>query len=147
MVSSGLGDPIAWVRGQFSGEYTNPLSKEALLMEEDRQNAAFQVAMAGMGALTRLIATAKTITEGIYEFVASSGKTYVGQSGNIPARLLRHIRSGKLVEGTAVKTKEVLGGKTVREIAEHRRIDKLGGIDKLENIRYPIGPNRQYLLQ
>lgn len=84
--------------------------------------------------------------EGIYEFTAASGKTYIGQSGNIAARLEQHIASGKLLPGTSVKTTEVLGGKTAREIAEQLRINSLGGIKNLENIRNPIGPARQHLL-
>jgi RHS repeat-associated protein len=89
--------------------------------------------------------------EGIYEFTAASSKTYIGQSGNIPVRLEKHIASGKLLPGTSVRTTEVLGGKTAREIAEQLRINSLGGIYQngtkvLENIRNPIGPARQYLL-
>jgi RHS repeat-associated protein len=84
--------------------------------------------------------------EGIYQFTAASGKTYIGQSGNIAARLEQHIISGKLLPGTAVNTTEVLGGKTVREIAEQLRINSLGGIKNLENLRNPIGKSRQYLL-
>ena len=91
------------------------------------------------------------VKEGIYEFVATSGKTYVGQSVNIEARLAQHIASGKLAEGTAVTITEVLGGKTAREIAEQIRIDALGGIYQdgikvLENIRNPIGEARKYLM-
>ncbi len=85
-------------------------------------------------------------TEGIYQFTAVSGKTYIGQSGNIAARLEEHIASGKLLPGTVVKTTEVLGGKTAREIAEQLRINSFGGIKYLENIRNPIRPARQYLL-
>jgi len=92
------------------------------------------------------------VVEGIYEFTAASGKTYVGQSKNIAARLKQHIASGKLLPGTSVKTTEVLGGKTAREIAEQLRINSLGGIYQdgikvLENIRNPIGPAKQYLLK
>ena len=92
------------------------------------------------------------VVEGIYEFTAASGKTYVGQSKNIAARLKQHIASGKLLPGTSVKTTKVLGGKTAREIAEQLRINSLGGIYQdcikvLENIRNPIGPARQYLLK
>jgi hypothetical protein len=88
-------------------------------------------------------------SEGIYEFTSASGKTYVGQSGDIAARLDQHLASGKLLEEdlSTVRTTEVLGGKTAREIAEQLRINELGGIDNLENIRNPIGPARQYLLQ
>ena len=86
------------------------------------------------------------VVEGIYEFTAASGKTYVGQSSNIAARLEQHIASGKLLPGTPVKTIKVIGGKTVREIAEQLRINELGGLRNLENIRNPIGKARQYLL-
>ncbi len=85
-------------------------------------------------------------SEGIYEFTAASGKTYVGQSGNIAERLVQHTASGKLPTGGAVNTTEVLGGKTAREIAEQLRINNLGGVRNLENIRNPIGPARQHLL-
>jgi hypothetical protein len=45
-----------------------------------------------------------------------------------------------------VTTRHVPGGKTAREIVEQRRIDELGGIEKLENKVNPIGPNRRHLL-
>jgi RHS repeat-associated protein len=90
---------------------------------------------------------------GIYEFIAASGLRYVGQSENIPARILQHIASGKLLERnlSTLRTTEVLLNKTGREIAEQLRINELGGIIKngvknLENIRNPIGPARSYLL-
>jgi len=51
-----------------------------------------------------------------------------------------------LLPGTEVNTTEVLGGKTAREIAEQLRINSLGGVRNLENIRNPIGAARQYLL-
>lgn len=93
----------------------------------------------------------KQVVEGIYEFTAASGLTYVGQSSNIAARLEQHIASGKLLPNTPVKTTEVLGGKTNREVAEQLRINSLGGIYQngvkvLENVRNPIGPARQHLL-
>jgi RHS repeat-associated protein len=37
--------------------------------------------------------------EGIYEFTASSGKTYVGQSGDIATRIDQHLETGKLLPG------------------------------------------------
>jgi len=46
----------------------------------------------------------------------------------------------------SVQRAEVLGGKTTREVAEQLRINRLGGIDNLENIRNPIGSARQQLL-
>jgi len=42
---------------------------------------------------------------------------------------------------------EVLGRKTAREIAEQTKINDLGGIGNLENVRNPIGPARQYIMQ
>jgi hypothetical protein len=44
-----------------------------------------------------------------------------------------------------VCTRQVLGGKTAREIAEQIRIDELG-IESLENLRNPIGPGRLHLM-
>ena len=38
------------------------------------------------------------------------------------------------------------GGKLAREIAEQTRINQLGGIVNLENLRNPIGAARQYLM-
>ena len=87
--------------------------------------------------------------QGIYEFTATSGKTYVGQSQNIPHRLQQHIKAGKLSpdELPNVKVTPVSGGKTAREIAEQRRIDELGGIFNLENKVNPIGSHRRHLLK
>ncbi|WP_262946819.1 RHS repeat-associated core domain-containing protein [Xenorhabdus indica] len=87
-------------------------------------------------------------TQGIYEFIGKSGKTYVGQSSNIPKRLEQHLRSGKLPAGTPVTTTPVSGGKLQREIAEQSRIKELGGIKSgnLENKVNPIGPKREHLL-
>lgn len=92
------------------------------------------------------------VTEGIYEFVDSTGKKYVGQSGNIPERLKQHEKSGKLESGQKVKTTEVTGGKTNREVAEHKRIQEItGGVparqsDKVSNKVDPIGAKRKHLL-
>jgi len=90
----------------------------------------------------------QAVKEGIYEFTSTSGKTYVGQSGDIDRRLLEHIRADKVTEAEAARAvrQEVMGGKTAREIAEQRRIDELGGIRNLENKVNPIGPNRRHLL-
>jgi hypothetical protein len=92
------------------------------------------------------------ITEGIYEVVEGDG-TYVGQSGNIDARLAQHVASGKITQESAdnaVRT-EVLGGKTAREVAEQGRINELtdgyGASDpRVTNIRNPIGAARQHLM-
>ena len=94
----------------------------------------------------------KVAVEGIYEFVDTAGKRYCGQSCNIPNRLAQHIKSGKLDPNQSVTTTEVLGGKTVREIAEHKRIQQItGGVparfsDRVSNKVDPIGPNRVHLL-
>ncbi len=112
--------------------------------------------LGGQGAVTVMTAGAssgqavkKAAQEGIYEFTAASGKTYVGQSSNIPRRIIQHIKSGKLPSNNAkaVKTTQVTGGKLAREIAEQTRIDRLGGIKNLENVRNAIGPARSYLLK
>jgi RHS repeat-associated protein len=99
------------------------------------------------------IGSKKAIKEGIYEFVDTSGKKYVGQSGNIAKRLQDHVRSGKLDPSQVknVKVKEVLGGKTKREIAEQKRINEITNnvgakSPKVSNQKNPIGPKRQHLL-
>ena len=92
------------------------------------------------------------VKEGIYEFIDTTGKKYVGQSGNIEKRIKQHIKKGKLDPSSPVTTTEVLGGKTTREIAEHNRIQVItGGVparisDKVSNKVDPIGPNRKHLL-
>jgi RHS repeat-associated protein len=92
--------------------------------------------------------------EGIYEGpdATAPGRRYVGQSGDIPNRLNQHEASGKFPEGTKVSTTEVKGGKTAREVAEHNRVQQLGGVrsqpgSQTSNIRNPIGKNRQHLLK
>jgi hypothetical protein len=98
-------------------------------------------------------APASVPKEGIYEGpdATAPGRTYVGQSGDIPNRLAQHQASGKFAPGTKVSTTEVAGGKTVREIAEHNRIQQLGGVkskpdSQTSNIRNSIGRNREHLL-
>lgn len=91
--------------------------------------------------------------EGIYEFPdqASDGTTYVGQSEDIARRLNQHESAGRLEPGTETTT-PVPGGKTAREIAEHRRIQQLANgrrakaSSEVSNKRDPIGPARQHLL-
>ncbi|MEJ2076335.1 MAG: GIY-YIG nuclease family protein, partial [Reinekea sp.] len=96
--------------------------------------------------------TGKIAKEGIYEFTDTAGKKYCGQSSNIPNRLKQHQKTGKLDSNQSVQTTEVLGGKTAREIAEHKRIQEItGGVparfsDKVSNKVDPIGPNRSHLL-
>jgi RHS repeat-associated protein len=97
--------------------------------------------------------TGENVKEGIYEFTDSSGKKYVGQSSNIPKRLKQHKKSGKLEQDQKVTTTEVLGGKTKREISEHKRIQEITGnvpariSDKVSNKVDPIGPKRKSLLE
>ena len=62
-------------------------------------------------------------------------------------------RSGRFTpeEIAAARRTEVTGGKTQREIAEQRRINDLtdgvgASSDKVLNIRNPIGPKRQHLM-
>jgi hypothetical protein len=94
------------------------------------------------------VAPETVANEGIYEFTSFSGKTYVGQSGDIAARIGQHVYSGMLLpeDLSSVQTTEVLGGKTAREVAEQLRINQLGGVQNLQNIRNPIGPARRHLL-
>jgi RHS repeat-associated protein len=87
--------------------------------------------------------------EGVYEFpdAKAPGKTYVGQSGDMPSRLEQHTRSGKLEEGANVKTTPVAGGKTTREVAETDRIKELGGKSSVpgsqtSNQRNPVSDKR-----
>ena len=92
-------------------------------------------------------------TEGIYEVVTREGLPYVGQSGNIDARLAAHVASAKITPeaaANATRTK-VLGGKTAREVAEQQRINEItNGVGAshpaIANQRNPIGPRRQHLL-
>jgi RHS repeat-associated protein len=121
--------------------------------------APLAVAAQGMigeaGAATETTASRSgAAREGIYEGpdAKAPGRTYVGQSGDIPSRLSQHEAAGKFPSGTKVSTTEVTGGKTAREVAEHNRIQQLGGVrsqpgSQTSNIRNPIGKNRQDLLK
>jgi hypothetical protein len=110
-----------------------------------------RAAIGAAGLIRAAIRTGSTtVEEGIYEFTATSGRTYVGQSGRITERVAEHVQSGKLgakEAGKVVRT-EVRGGKTAREIAEQRRIDELGGVKSgnLENKKNPIGEARKHLM-
>jgi len=86
---------------------------------------------------------------GVYEFpdAKEPGKTYVGQSQDMPARAGQHVASGKLAPGETVEMTEVPGGKTARELAERKRIDELGGTrkkpgSKTSNVRNPVSDKR-----
>lgn len=85
---------------------------------------------------------------GIYVVKTASGGRYVGQSGVVGKRLAQHVASGKITsfQRYTAKVHRVKGGKLQREIAEQRMIDRLGGIQKLDNVRNPIGPKRRHLM-
>jgi RHS repeat-associated protein len=104
--------------------------------------------IAALGLSGRAAASKLAMEEGIYEFAAISGRTYVGQSAKISSRLVQHVRSGKLAASdvASVRRTQVLGGKVTREVAEQLRINELGGISRLENKVNPIGPARKHLL-
>ena len=98
-------------------------------------------------------AASKTgVKEGIYEFTDTTGKRYIGQSSNVSNRTKQHVRSGKLDPSESVQSTQVSGGRTAREIAEHRRIQEITGdvparfSDRVSNKVDPIGPNRRHLL-
>ena len=103
------------------------------------------------GRLTEILGSAKSA---VYEFEGTSGLKYVGSSGQVRARILRHLRRGKLSPDKidTIRINPVDGDRTAREIEEHLTVQKYGGIlDKdgtqiLENERWPIGKGRQHLL-
>jgi hypothetical protein len=77
---------------------------------------------------------------------------FAGQSAAwVHKRLKTHERTGRLTPGTETRT-TVDGGKTAREIAEHKRIQQHTGggparrSDAVSNKVDPIGPKRQHLL-
>jgi RHS repeat-associated protein len=120
----------------------------------DKQTVGKALIVVGAAAVAAdALTEASKPKEGRYEFPdqAAGGTPYVGQSGNIPRRLRQHENAGRLTPGTE-ETTEVVGGKTAREIAEHRRIQEItGGVpagksDKVTNKVDPIGPNRTHLL-
>jgi RHS repeat-associated protein len=96
----------------------------------------------------QVLARTNGIREGIYEFISSNGQKYIGQSGNIYSRLMQHIQQGKLAiqDIDSIVAKEVLGGKTAREIEEQLSILRNGRIPNLRNQVNPIGAARGNLL-
>ena len=107
---------------------------------------------AGAGIVDRAEVNTRAATpkEGIYEFpdAQNPGKTYVGQSGNLPQRLKTHELTGRKAADTSAEVTAVPGGKTQREVAEQNRIDKLGGTrgqpgSQTSNVRNPISPQRK----
>ena len=97
------------------------------------------------GTIDGTLAAASAPNEGIYDVVATSGDRYVGQSGDISARLAQHVAKGKITAAEASKAVRtyVPGGKTAREIAEQLAIDNYKRLGvKLSNVRNPIGDKR-----
>ncbi|MEN6384742.1 MAG: RHS repeat-associated core domain-containing protein, partial [Phycisphaerales bacterium] len=129
-------------------------SRDLIVHESENAHDASKF-LGGNGLITVVTAgtgsgqAAKSAQQGIYEFTSQSGKTYVGQSSNIPRRIAEHVNSGKLLANDlkTVKTTQVTGGKIAREIAEQTRIDRLGGVKNLENVRNAIGPARSNLMR
>ena len=105
-------------------------------------------ALTGRPELPALPAPSEYAQEGIYEYRSNTGDIYVGQSGDVPGRVRQPVDAGKLLRADVgtVRTTDVLGGKTAREIAEQRRIIELRGVKNLRNVRNPIGPRRGHLL-
>jgi RHS repeat-associated protein len=88
--------------------------------------------------------------EGIYEFPdkQAPGRTYVGQSGQLPKRIRNHEKLGRKAPESEASITEVPGGKTKRELQEQRRIDELGGTrdktgSKTSNQRNPVSQERR----
>ncbi|MFV1981864.1 MAG: RHS repeat domain-containing protein, partial [Rhodothermia bacterium] len=136
----------AWGQAYMEAAALGPEAVGGFLRENPPYGATKAVleflASGGIVAFGRRIIPA----EGIYDFASASGKTYVGQSGEIISRLRAHVRSGKLPPGNPSSITELLGGKTAREIGEQLRIDQLGGVRNLENVVNPIGEARRHLL-
>ena len=85
---------------------------------------------------------------GIYEITTKSGNKYVGQSSNIDRRIAQHKNRDVFKRDPieSVKRTEVLGTKWDREVAEQLRIDELGGIGNLLNVRNAIGVARRPMM-
>jgi hypothetical protein len=151
MATSGHGEGAAETRTESSSargaSAEAGLAREAVSVEAGAAEGA--AARAGSGS-----SSAGVTREGIYQFAdaKAGGKPYVGQSGDVPTRLDQHAAAGRHTTGEATVT-PVSGGKTAREVAEHRQIQKLtGGVParKSPNVANkvdPIGPKRQELLK
>gem|GEM_PF-2430699 len=66
--------------------------------------------------------------EGIYVFMTTTGKTYVGQSVDVARRLAEHVNAGRLASAATATIIHVTGGKMSREIAEQMLINSLGPV-------------------
>ena len=154
------------VVGAFNGAYEAGTGKDAMGSGATLSGKAR--VLAGIGAAASIIPVgleakegaavlkagkeAGAVKEGIYSFKEGEA-TYIGQSGDLAKRLRAHELSGKKAPGVEATITEVSGGKTAREIAEHKQIQETtGGVpasqsSKVTNQRDPIGPNRQQLLK
>lgn len=98
-----------------------------------------------------LIRPSAGATNGIYVIRKSNGSVYVGQSGDISARLAQHVKSGRYTQAevNAAERFSVGGGKTAREMAEQMKLNspQIGGRDApgVLNKVNPIGKNRRSL--
>jgi hypothetical protein len=88
--------------------------------------------------------------EGIYEFLEkTTGLPRVGHTSRKLQRLAEHAAAGLRDPDAPVKWTPVRGGKLMREIAEHKRIQEITGGRKaskspaVANQRDPIGPKRR----
>jgi len=134
------------------GAFLGGRGPAGVMTAEAKQTGAVAAELGGarVAAETTGQATAQASKQGIYEFAdaANKGKTYVGQSGNMPSRLQQHGRTGRLAPGSSPTTTAVGGGRTTREVAEQGRINQLGGTrnvpgSKTSNIRNPVSKQRQ----
>jgi hypothetical protein len=146
-------ETVARLMAAMGGSSASQVGREGL---RSCQGCPYQYAQCGGTkglSHTCAVAAPKAPREGRYEFPdqTDQGLPYVGQSGNMSKRLAQHENAGRLIPGTEATT-EVTGGKTAREIAEHKRIQELtGGIPASQSSRVankvdPIGPRRRHLL-
>jgi RHS repeat-associated protein len=81
-----------------------------------------------VGAVKGLLKAGKLVEEGIYVVMTTTGKLYVGQSGNISRRLVQHVANGFITPEAAEQAfrKAVSGGRRpFREAAEQQMMNDL----------------------
>jgi len=81
--------------------------------------------------------------EVVYEF-SSAGLKYVGQTSRGYARMIEHLRTGKLhpKDLDSISFQQETRGKFAREVAETKRIKELGGLESTANINWPVSSAR-----
>ena len=102
--------------------------------------------LAGAGAILPVsraqVRAATQGVQGVYHFVAASGKEYIGRSKNIWSRISRHLKSEKLPTDNlgTVTHRKVDGGTEALRAAEQADIDAADGIagGKLDNKRNEV---------